>query len=445
MGGAPAVSPLEAGGGLAGSPQALALLLGLSFFFGLAFEEFYARRRIDLPGGVRTFPLLALCGAALYTLEPVHALAFSAGLLVLGSWLYLYYRMRVAEAERTGAVRDADAPRGLGLMAPVCNLLAYLLGPITLREPVWVPIGLTVSAVLLLGAREQLHRLAQRIPLVEITTLGKFLILTGIVLPLLPDRPVTALSQLTPYRVWLAVVAISSLSYASYLLQRYVSPRDGVTWSAVLGGLYSSTATTVVLSRRIRGEGGAPREIQSGIILATGLMYLRIGLVVAVFNRALAERLAPALALLCLAALGLALLIHRSASGTTAGRDVEAPTNPLEISAALVFAALFVLVSVAATWVKGAFGAAGLFALAAVVGVTDIDPFVLALAQGAVHGLTSPEMVGAILVAASSNNLLKALYSGIFGSWRAALAPAAALVALAAAGFATAWLGLPHP
>jgi hypothetical protein len=77
------------------SPQNLALILGLSFFFGLAYEDFYAQRALYRPGGVRTFPLLALLGAGLYLVEPAHALAFSAGLLVLGAWLHAWYRSHV--------------------------------------------------------------------------------------------------------------------------------------------------------------------------------------------------------------------------------------------------------------------------------------------------------------------------------------------------------------
>ena len=225
------------------APERLALLLGLSFFFGLAFEELYARTARPRPGGVRTFPLLALAGAGLYFVEPVRALAFAAGLLVLGAWLYAYYVERLAESRAAGA---AEA----GLMVPACNLLAFLLGPVTFLQPIWVSVGFTVIAVLLLGARDRLHELAARLPPGETTTAGKFLILTGIVLPLLPNQPVSALTTITPFQVWLAVVAVSTLSYGSYLVQRYVWPAHGLWLAAVLGGLYSSTATTVMLSRR---------------------------------------------------------------------------------------------------------------------------------------------------------------------------------------------------
>src|ERR1700693_421826 len=213
------------------------LLLGLGFFFGLAFEEFHAQGGLARPGGVRSFPLLALSGGLLYLLW------LSAGLLVLGAWLTCYYWRHVEEI-------DPDGRPNVGLMVPICNVLAYLLGPMALAEPPWVDIGTAVTALLLFTARERLHGLPRRVETGEIVTAGKFLILTGLVLPFLPDKPITGLSEITPHQVWLAVVAVSTVSYASYLLRRYVAPPGANLWVAVLGGLYSSTVTTVVLARR---------------------------------------------------------------------------------------------------------------------------------------------------------------------------------------------------
>jgi len=234
------------------APERLLLLLGLSFFFGLAFEEFYTKADQRRPGGVRTFPLLALAGAGLYFVAPASGLVFAAGLLALGAWLHGYYAHHLAESRAAG---NTDAE----LMVPTCNLLAFLLGPVVFLAPIWVSIGFTVIAVLLLGAREQLHDLAQHLPEGEMATAGKFLILTGIVLPLLPNQPVSSLTTITPVQVWLAVVAVSTLSYGSYLVQRYVWPKRGIWVAAVLGGLYSSTATTVMLARR------AVQRAQSGL------------------------------------------------------------------------------------------------------------------------------------------------------------------------------------
>src|SRR5690242_5503545 len=263
----------------------LLLLLGLGFFFGLAFEEFYARGRQKRPGGIRTFPLLALIGALLYQLDPDHLLPLSVGLLVLGIWLACYYWRHLDET-------DAEGFPNVGLIVLVCNMLAFLLGPLTLAEPAWVVVGVTVAAVLLLTARQELHSFAHRVELAEIVNAGRFLLLTGFVLPLLPDTPVTDLTPMTPHQAWLAMVAVCTVSYASYLLQRYVAPAGAGLWVALLGGLYSSTATTLVLARRARAETASLRQSQAGIVLATCVMYLRLLIITFVFNRGLAVALA---------------------------------------------------------------------------------------------------------------------------------------------------------
>jgi uncharacterized membrane protein (DUF4010 family) len=417
----------------------LLLLLALALFFGLAYEGFYHSTARKPPGSIRTFPLLAVLGAGLYLIEPKQALAFIAGLLVLGLWLFSYYRALVAQPAATG-----EDEAGEGLVTPVCNLLAYLLGPAALLAPTWFSVGLVVSAVLLVGARERLHAWAYRVPGNEIITLGQFLILSGIVLPLLPNEPVTSWTAITPYEVWLALVVISALSYGSYLAQRYLPMGGSITFASILGGLYSSTATTVVLSRRLHGaESAALPEIKSGILLATALMYLRLGVMIAIFNLPLARMLAPALAVLLFLALAIALLLRRGIQSLAgaAMASADRPANPLELSAAAIFALSFVIVSLASTWVKATIGAAGLLWLAGVVGVTDIDPFVLNLAQGGLSDASPQILVIAVLIAASSNNLLKAAYALGFAGARRGAGSAAGLMALSVAGFAiAAWL-----
>lgn len=409
------------------TPASLVLLLALSLFLGLAFEDFFGRARIERPGGIRTFPLLALAGAGLYSLDPTRFIPFTAGLLVLGLWLAVFYWNNQRDRGDSG-----ESP--IGLTVPVLNVHAYLLGAITLAFPPWIAIGLTVAAVLLLAGRERLHGLAHRVEMQEIVTAGKFLILVGIALPLMPTTPVTALTNITPRQVWMALVVVSTLSYVSYLAQRYWPPAARGLWMAALGGLYSSTAMTVVLARQIHADPVTGRRGQAGITLATGIMYLRILAVVAVFNLALARSLSVVLVGLAMVAFVICSIQYRAYD--RAG-DASAPKasggNPLEIGAAGLFAGLFLVVSVASGWAAARFGTAGVFVLAAIVGVTDIDPFVLNLAQGGAAGVTAEAVAAAILIAASSNNLLKASYAVGFAG-RSAIGSAVALVGLAILG-----------
>jgi uncharacterized membrane protein (DUF4010 family) len=416
----------------------LALLLGLSFFFGLAFEEFYRKSGEARPGGIRTFPLLAIGGGALYLLDTQRLLPFTAGLLVLGAWLFAFYRARA------GAPDAKDEPNA-GLMVPLCNVQAYLLGAVALAFPAWMAVGLTVASVLFLTGRERLHDLARKVEVSEIVTAGQFLILTGLVLPLLPDQPVTTLTHITPRQAWLALLAVCSVSYASYLVQRVLAPAAGDIWMALLGGLYSSTATTVVLARRAKSDSALAPQARAGITLATAVMYLRILVIIAVFNLPLAKVLGPALASLGVAGLIAGALQYRlpARPRKPAPDTVSPPTaqrNPLELGTAAIFTGLFVIISLVSTWVGAEFGRSGILALAAVVGVADIDPFVLNLAQGGVADLSLTIAAAAILVATASNNLLKATYAAVFAGWRTSLPAVAALAVLAGLAVIAAFL-----
>jgi uncharacterized membrane protein (DUF4010 family) len=414
--------------------DSFALLLGLSFFLGLAFEDFFNRGTIKRPGGIRTFPMLALGGGVLYLFDPAHFIPFSAGLLVLGSWLFVYYQRHVCEP-------DEEGESNVGLVVPVLNVHAYVLGAITLALPHWIAVATTVTAVLLLTGRAQLHDLARRIEIGEIITAGQFLILTGIILPLLPNEPVTTLTKITPRQVWLALVVVCTFSYVSYLAQRYWAAAARGLWMAALGGLYSSTAATVVLARQAKAEPVLERQARAGITLATGIMYLRIAAIVAIFNLTLARILAGPLVALALAGLIICAFQYwwgksPEEAKTQAAMLPSSSKNPLEIIPAAVFAALFIATSLASSFATSEFGTSGIYALAAIIGVSDIDPFVLNLVQGGTTGVTNSAIAAAILIAASSNNVLKAFYAVSFGGGTTAPS-AVALVFLAVAGAAT--------
>jgi uncharacterized membrane protein (DUF4010 family) len=144
----------------------------------------------------------------LYLFDPEHFAPFTAGLLLLGIWLALFYREHIRE-------RDEQGEPNVGLVVLLVNVHAYLLGAIALALPNWVAVGTTVVTT----GRERLHELARRVEMKESVTAGQFSILTGIILPLVPTEPVTTLTNITPRQAWLALIVVCTLSYASYLAQ----------------------------------------------------------------------------------------------------------------------------------------------------------------------------------------------------------------------------------
>jgi uncharacterized membrane protein (DUF4010 family) len=180
------------------------------------------------------------------------------------------------------------------------------------------------------------------------------------------------------------------------------------------------------------------RQSESGVVLATSVMYLRLLIIIFVFSRDLATALAAPL--LALSLLGLAMALAWYWTGrrrSTATDHAVAHGNPLELTTAATFAVLFVAISIASAWAMQRFGSAGVYALAAIVGVSDIDPFVLNLAQGDRAQIAIRVAADAVLIATSSNNLAKAIYAIVYSSARMRLAPAAMAV-LSACGVAAA-------
>src|SRR5262249_4951851 len=204
----------------------------------------------------------------------------------------------------------------------------------------------TGALVLSRTGRGRLHAPPRKVEVSEIVTAGQFLILTGLVLPLLPDQPVTELTHITPRQAWLALLAVCSVSYASYLVQRVLAPAAGDLWMALLGGLYSSTATTVVLARRARTNPGLVPQARAGIAPATAVMYLRVLVIVTVFNVPLGKTLAPALASLGIAGLVAGAVQYRFAPPwRKPAADIGPATaqrNPLELGTAAIFTGLFI-------------------------------------------------------------------------------------------------------
>src|SRR5260370_39817868 len=161
---------------------------------------------------------------------------------------------------------------------------------------------MAVISILLLELKEFLESLSTRIPATEILTFTKFLLLTFVILPIVPDKDFGPFG-VNPFKSWLIVVAISGVSYGSYLLEKAAKGKGGLRLAALLGGAYSSTVTTFVMAKHAR-EAKTPHYYSGAILLASGVMYFRFLALIAFFNTELMRRLL--LPFLILGAIGVA-------------------------------------------------------------------------------------------------------------------------------------------
>jgi uncharacterized membrane protein (DUF4010 family) len=375
------------------------LVLFLSFLIGLEREEHKVETEHYSFGGVRTFPLIGLVGYVIALLSAGQLLLQAIGLAVVGGFLLMSYRHKLSSQ----AVSETP-----GVTTEFSGLATYLLGPLVHQGYYWIAATLTVISLLLLELKAVLEGLSQRIAPREILTFTKFLLLTAVILPVLPNRDYSQF-RINPFKTWLVVVAVSAVSYCSYVFLNITKEKGGTILSAVLGGAYSSTATTVALAKR-SAQADRPHLFSGSILVASGMMYLRLAILVAFFNSHLVARLAiPLLVLASFGGFG-GWLWARIPDETSGGAKADfRPKNPLELRAGVLFAVLFLAVLVVTRLAVGRLGYAGVYWIAGIVGVIDVDPFILGVAQSA--GTVTPVVPAAIsiLIAAASNNLAKQL------------------------------------
>ena len=399
-----------------------------AFLIGLEMKKYrltYHANNTRTIGTARTYTFLGIMGYLFYSIDE-RALVYIAGFAGFTVLYALFYMKRLHN-------------KHYSILGYLVASLVYALGPLAINFPFWMPALVFVIVIFTLNSRGWINNVTETISGSELETLGKMVLLSAVILPLLPNEKVIPYLPLSPYKIWLAVVVISAISYGGYLAQRYFFPNKGLFLTGIIGGTYSSTATTVVLAKKARNV-EEHALITSSIIAATSMMYLRLIVVVAVFNFSIAKSVALPLGIFAIISFIIAGVYYSSANN--AKGSIEATdNNPLELGTAFVFAALFVLMIAVTQFVTKDYGASGLKLLSFIVGFTDIDPFILSLLTGK-YSVAFQEIYAAILIAAGSNNILKAFYALWFGGWKKSIP---AFIWLNLLGVATIASGFIHP
>lgn len=338
---------------------ACGLLIGIERGFDLRREQEGTR-----VAGVRTFALLGLVAGVAGFLG-ANGQALVAGALIAGAAAML----TVGYAHRPNLDAHPDATTSV---AGLATLGFGFVAGFGLPGPAIA--GATI-VTLLLALKAELHGWLDRLDEDDVKALARYAVIAGAVLPFLPSGHYGPLGAWNPQRLWLVVVVVTGFSFAGYVANRIFGERHGTIATAIIGGLYSSTAVTQALSQRLGSEkkGGAE---PAGIALASGVMYLRIPVLIAV----LASRVLPPILILILPAALVAWgagfwLLHKAPKA-------DAPTppgNPIALLPALGFLAFVAVASVGATWAKDRFGEQGIALLLLIVGSMDVDVAIVTL------------------------------------------------------------------
>lgn len=379
--------------------------------------------------GIRTFGLMGLMGGLGGALAQV-----------IGMWLVpailLSLAVLLANDRRTGG-SGAKFALVEDMTTLIAALVTVLLGVLAATGAVELAVASGVVVVALLYLKPTLHALVGKLTQAELRATVRFLVISLVILPVLPDKGYGPYEVFNPRTTWLLVVMISAMSFVGYFAIRALGAAIGVLATGLFGGLVSSTATTASFAKL---ASDAPRQGQvfaAGVVLANTVMAARILILAAVLAPAFAMELLVPIGLAAVtAALFVAFIWYRTQK-TQVPADAIGIANPFELSQAIKFAALLTVILLLERVLREHFGDAGLYVLAAIAGLADVDAITLSVAKSANAGGDMAGGVIAILLAMSANGLVKVIIAaragGVFARWSAAAMIAMILAAAAGA------------
>jgi uncharacterized membrane protein (DUF4010 family) len=416
---------------------ALALLVGL--LIGL--EREHSRPAPDagrgFPGGIRTYPIFALLGAVGTMLNHT-----------LGPWPLAVAGLALSAFLAITLWRDAEKGH-MGLTSEGSALLTFLLGALALSQGVLEPFtrraavvaSVAVATTLLLSQKTQLRDFSARVSRDDVIATLKFLVVAVVVLPVLPDAGYGPWGALNPFLIGLMVVLVAGMSFVGYVGMRVGGPRRGLLLTGIVGGLVSSTAVTIASASRSKTTPGLSRLTALATVAASSIMFARVLVMVLVSERSVLGPL--------LLPLGVTALAGSLTSGVLALQERKEKhddtefslQNPFELSSALKFGAMFVVILLVSRWAIDSFGARGTYLAAVLAGLTDVDAITLSLTNLVKAGQLAPDVAArAIVFATASNTVVKGALAVVLGSRAFAARVALTFAVMLSVGLALAFL-----
>jgi uncharacterized membrane protein (DUF4010 family) len=384
---------------------AAALLIGA--LVGLE-REFVQQRSGDQEfGGIRTFALMSLMGAvAAHLTERFGILIFLAPYLGLILMLWV------------GNLAPALRGEEEGITTEVAALLVPLLGAMVIWDEPAIAAALGVVTALVLALKPGLHNLAARMSAEDLRATLEFAIISAVILPLLPNRGFGPFDVLNPAQIWLLVVLVSGIGFLGYILMKVLGTEEGIGLTGLLGGLVSSTATTISFAGRSKTSAGLSGALAQGILLASAVMFPRMLVEVAIVNASLLRMVSIPLGAMLVAAVTIVFVLWRRGSENEA-QDTTAVKlgNPLRWQTAVTFALVFAVVLIVVRAANEYLGSTGVYVASILTGLTDVDSITLSVADLSLLGELDAKVASmAIALAALVNTTVKGVMAMSLGS-----------------------------
>ncbi len=376
--------------------------MGLGLLIGLQREW----RESDI-AGIRTFPLIAMLGALIAIIEgEPPSWLMAAGLAAVAALLFT--------ANLTRQRRDSASP---GITTEVAALLTYVIGAASGLGLMLPAILVGGMVVILLHWKERLHGFVGRIGEKDIRAVVNLALIALVILPILPDQAYGPYGVLNPHRIWLMVVLIVGISMAAYVAYQLLGAESGAVVGGILGGLISSTATTVSYARQTRGSTRGAGIVALVIMVASATVNLRVLAEIAV----VAPQLLRAALLPIAAIFGLMVVECLAVLMLNLGREAVPPeqASPAQLKPAIFFGIMYAVVVFLVAVFKDLFGDRGLYVIAAISGLTDLDAITLSTAQLFNDNRMEASTAWRLIVVGTMSNLVfKAVAVAVLGSGR---------------------------
>jgi uncharacterized membrane protein (DUF4010 family) len=400
----------------------LAVALAIGLLIGL--ERGWERRELpegQRAAGFRTFGIIGLLGGVTAQVS-----ARAVGLLaVVAAAVSLFVAI--------GYWREPSRDKDVSVTGLVVALLTFCLGALAQRGDLAAASSAAVVVTLLLGFKPELHNIIRRIERRELLATLRLALISVVLLPVLPNRRFGPWQAFNPYEVWWMVVLVALVSYVGYFAIKILGEKRGILVTGLCGGLVSSTAVTVNFARYSRDKGAIPTLLAAGIAASAAMMFPRMLVIIGFISVQLALSLAAPLLAASMAMFGSAAWFARRAGPETQPEGIGASelSNPLDLKTAIEFGLFLTFIMFLSHGARAWIGNQGLYAVAALAGLADVDAISLSSAAMLSQGqVTVTVAAGATLIAAAVNTLVKPAIvltiGGMRTGWRVALAVAAA-------------------
>lgn len=407
---------------------AIALLLGAIIGLERGWDA-RAQAAGERIAGIRTFALIGLLGgvAALLARE-ITEWAFPVLLISVVAIALVAFSQRLAHI------------RNFSITGTIGMVLTFCYGAIAVAVDPAIATGAAVVTALILDNKKEIHGLVNKLQEHELDAALKLLVISVVMLPLLPNEDMGPGGVLNPREIWWMVVLIASVSFVGYFAIRLAGTSKGILFTSLFAGLSSSTALTLHYARQSNLAPDVSPQFASGILIACGTMFPRILIYCALINPALLSSLVwPVVVMTLLLYLPAFIIWKRHQERLEVSRP-ELTKNPLDLKSALVFGVLLVAILLLGKFLQEWLGDLGIYVLAATSGIADVDAITLSLTRMSQDALAQQTAVIGIVIAAATNNLVKAGIAGAIGRRELGTRVAGPMVLSLVAGLAVAWL-----